>query len=111
MVEAGDADAFLTGSTRSYATSLKPALETIGPAPSVSKVAGLMMVMTKKGPLFFADTTINDNPTAKELAKIARMTEYVVRGIGIQPVTAMLSFVNIAARTETSIKVIEAVSI
>lgn len=111
MVEAGEADAFLTGSTRSYATSLKPALETIGPAPDVSKVAGLMMVMTKKGPLFFADTTINDNPTAKELAKIARMTEYVVRGIGIRPRIAMLSFENFAARTETSKKVSEAVKI
>lgn len=111
MVEAGEADTFLTGSTRSYATSLKPALETIGSAPHVEKVAGLMLMLTHKGPLFFADTTINDNPTAKELAKIARMTEYVVRGIGIQPVTAMLSFENFAARTETSKKVSEAVAI
>lgn len=111
MVEAGEADAFLTGSTRSYASSLKPVLETIGSAPGVNKVAGLMMVMTKKGPLFFADTTINDNPTAKELAKIARMTEYVVRGIGIRPRVAMLSFENFAARTETSKKVSEAVAL
>lgn len=111
MVEAGEADAFLTGSTRSYASSLKPVLETIGKAPNVGKVAGLMMMLTKKGPLFFADTTINDNPTAKELAEIARMTEYVVKGIGVQPVTAMLSFENFAARTETSKKVSEAVSI
>ena len=111
MVDAGEADAFLTGSTRSYASSLKPVLEVIGPAKGVSKVAGLMLILTKKGPLFFADTTINDNPTAKELVKIARMTEYVVRGIGIRPRTAMLSFENFAARTETSKKVSEAVSI
>lgn len=111
MVEAGEADAFLTGSTRSYASSLKPALETIGAAKNVGKVAGLMLMLTKKGPLFFADTTINDNPTAKELVKIARMTEYVVKGMGIQPVTAMLSFENFAARTETSKKVSEAVAI
>ncbi|MBA5629282.1 NADP-dependent malic enzyme [Moheibacter lacus] len=111
MVEAGEADAFLTGSTRSYASSLKPVLEVIGPAKGVSKVAGLMMILSKKGPLFFADTTINDNPTAKELVKIARMTEYVVRGIGIRPRTAMLSFENFSARTETSKKVSEAVSI
>lgn len=110
MVEAGDADAFLTGSTRSYATSLKPVLETIGPAPGVSKVAAMMIVMTKKGPLFFADTAINLDPTAKELAKIARMTEYVVRGIGIRPQIAMLSFENFSGRTETSKKVQEAVS-
>lgn len=111
MVEAGEADAFLTGTTRSYASSLKPVLEVIGPAKGVSKVAGLMLILTKKGPLFFADTTINDNPTAKELVKIARMTEYVVRGIGIRPRTAMLSFENFSARTETSKKVSEAVSI
>lgn len=111
MVEAGEADAFITGSTRSYASSLKPVLETIGAAPGVEKVAGLMLVMTKKGPLFFADTTINDNPTAKELAKIARMTDTVARIIGIRPRVAMLSFENFSARTETSKKVSEAVAI
>lgn len=111
MVEAGEADAFLTGSTRSYASSLKPVLEVIGAAPGVKKVAGLMLMLTKKGPLFFADTTINDNPSAQELAKIARMTEYIVRGLGIQPKTAMLSFENFSARTETSKKVSEAVAI
>lgn len=111
MVEAGDADAFLTGSTRSYAASLKPILETVGPAKGVSKVAGMMIVMTKKGPLFFADTAINLEPTAKELAKIARMTEYVVRGIGIRPQIAMLSYENFSGRTETSKKVQEAVAL
>lgn len=111
MVEAGEADAFLTGSTRSYASSLKPILETIGAAPGVKKVAGLMLMLTKKGPLFFADTTINDNPSAQELAKIARMTQYIVKGLGMQPRTAMLSFENFSARTETSRKVSEAVSI
>lgn len=109
MVEAGEADVFLTGSTRSYAASLKPALETIGTAPGINKVAGLMLVMTKKGPLFFADTAINLDPTAKELAKIARLTEYVVRGIGIRPRIAMLSYENFSGRTETSKKVSEAV--
>ncbi len=111
MVEAGEADSFLTGTTRSYASSLKPVLEVIGSAKGVSKVAGLMLILTKKGPLFFADTTINDNPTSKELVKIARMTEEVVRRIGIRPRIAMLSFENFAARTETSKKVSEAVSI
>lgn len=111
MVEAEEADAFITGSTRSYASSLKPVLETIGAAPGVEKVAGLMLIMTKKGPLFFADTTINDNPTAKELAKIARMTDTVARIIGIRPRIAMLSFENFSARTETSKKVSEAVAI
>lgn len=111
MIEAGEADVFLTGSTRSYAASLKPILETIGTAPGISKVAGMMIVMTKKGPLFFADTAINLEPTAKELVKIARMTEYVVRAIGIRPRIAMLSYENFAARTDTSKKVSEAVEI
>lgn len=111
MVEAGEAEAFLTGSTRSYAASLKPALETIGAQPGVPKVAGLMLLLTKKGPMFFADTTINPDPTAEELARIAKMTDYVVRGIGIRPRIAMLSFENFAARTEVSKKVSKAVSI
>src|SRR5690606_10076364 len=111
MVEAGEADAFITGSTRSYASSLKPILDTIGAAPGVKKVAGLMLMLTKKGPLFFADTTINDNPSAQELAKIARMTQYIVKGVGMQPRTARLSFENFFARTETSRTVSEAVSI
>lgn len=111
MVEAGDADAFLTGIARNYASSFKPALEIIGAEPSVKKVAGLMLVLTKKGPLFFADTTINPNPTAEELAEIAKMTDYVVRGIGIRPRIAMLSFENFSARTEVSKKVSKAVSI
>lgn len=111
MVEAGEADAFLTGSTRNYAASLKPALETIGAEKGVQKVAGLMLLLTKKGPMFFADTTINPNPTAEEMARIAKMTDYVVRGIGIRPRIAMLSFENFAARTEVSKKVSKAVSI
>ncbi|MDX9705728.1 MAG: phosphate acyltransferase, partial [Weeksellaceae bacterium] len=108
---AGKADAFLTGSTKSYATSLKPILEAIGSAEGISKIAGLMIMMTKKGPLFFADTAINLDPTAKELAKIARMTDYLVRGIGIRPRIAMLSYENFSGRTETSKKVKEAVEI
>jgi len=111
MVEAGEADAFLTGSTRNYAASLKPALETIGAEKGVQKVAGLMLLLTKKGPMFFADTTINPNPTAEEMARIAKMTDYVIRGIGIRPRIAMLSFENFAARTEVSKKVSKAVSI
>ena len=111
MIDAGKADAFLTGSTKSYASSLKPILEAIGPAEGISKIAGLMIMMTKKGPLFFADTAINLDPTAKELAKIARMTDYLVRGIGIRPRIAMLSYENFSGRTETSKKVKEAVEI
>lgn len=111
MVEAGEADAFLTGSTRNYAASLKPALETIGAEKGVQKVAGLMLLLTKKGPMFFADTTINPNPTAEEMARIAKMTDYVIRGIGIRPRIAMLSFENFSARTEVSKKVSKAVSI
>lgn len=111
MVEVGKADAFLTGSTKSFASSLNPTLETIGPAKGISKVAAMMIMMTKKGPLFFADTAINLDPSAKELAKIARMTDYLVREIGIRPRIAMLSYENFSGRTETSKKVKEAVEI
>jgi len=110
MVEAGEADVFLTGSTRNYKDSLVPALQTIGTAPDVSIAAGLMLILTKKGPLFFADTTINHDPTAKELVTIAKMTETVVRSIGIRPRIAMLSTENFSAHSATSRKVSEAVA-
>lgn len=111
MVEAGEADAFITGTTRSFASSLRPALEIIGPAPGISKVAAVMIMMTKKGPVFMADTAINLNPDEKELAKIAKMTYDMVRLVGMHPKIAMLSFENFASRSETSKKVSRAVSI
>jgi malate dehydrogenase (oxaloacetate-decarboxylating)(NADP+) len=70
MVEMGQADALISGMTRNYGRVIRPALQTIGPAEGVKKVCGMYIVETKQGPLFFADTTVNVDPTAEDLVEI-----------------------------------------
>ena len=91
MVELGLADAMISGLTKKYSTPIKPALEIIGVQPNVSRVAGLYMMVTKRGPYFFADTTMNVNPTAQELADIAVLTANTVKQFNITPRSALLS--------------------
>jgi len=112
MVERGLADAMISGLTRKYGQPIKTALEVIGVAPGVSKVAGLYMMVTKKGPYFFADTTMNTDPTAEELADIAVLTALTVKQYNIIPRIAMLSYTNFgSAPGEVPDKVAHAVSI
>lgn len=112
MVELGLADAMISGLTRKYNTPIKPALEIIGVQQGVSKVAGLYMMITKKGPYFFADTTMNVNPTAQELVDIAVLTANTVKSYNITPRIAMLSYSNFGSATgEVPDKVKEAVKI
>ncbi len=94
MVELGLADAMISGLTRKYGAPIKPALEIIGVQDGVSRVAGLYMMITKKGPYFFADTTMNVNPTAQELADIAVLTATTVKSYNITPRIAILSYSN-----------------
>ncbi len=94
MVETGDADAMISGLTRNYADAIRPALNIIGTEEGVKKIAGMYMLITKKGPIFLADTTINFNPTAEELADIAAMVAKEVRHLNIIPRIAMLSYSN-----------------
>ncbi|MDC1217178.1 NADP-dependent malic enzyme [Flavobacteriaceae bacterium] len=112
MVKNGDADAMLSGYSRNYRSVVKPILETISKAKGVSKVAATNLMLTKSGPLFLTDTTINVEPTSKELAKIAQMTSHMARLFGIEPVIALLSFSNFgSSRFSQAKKVTEAVSI
>lgn len=112
MVELGLADAMISGLTKKYGTPIKPALEIIGVQDGVSKVAGLYMMVTKRGPYFFADTTMNANPTAQELADIAVLTASTVKQFNITPRIAMLSYSNFgSAEGEVPNKVRQAVSI
>jgi malate dehydrogenase (oxaloacetate-decarboxylating)(NADP+) len=94
MVENGEADSMISGLTRKYADTIRPALEIIGSDPSVNKIAGMYIMLTKKGPLFLADATINFNPTAEELADITQLVAKEVRSFGIRPRVAMLSYSN-----------------
>ncbi len=94
MVETGDADAMISGLTKNYAEAIRPALQIIGTEEGVKKIAGMYMLLTKKGPLFLADTTINFNPSAEDLADITLLVAKEVRNFNLIPRIAMLSYSN-----------------
>ena len=111
MVNEGDADALISGYSRNYPSVVKPLLELIGLAPGVTRVATTNIMMTKRGPLFLSDTSINIDPTAKDLAKIAQMTSRVIKMFGMEPVMAMVSYSNFGSSNhQNASKVREAVS-
>lgn len=94
LVESGEADAMISGLTRNYADTIRPAIQVIGTEEGVKKIAGMYLLLTKKGPLFLADTTVNFNPTAEELADITLMVAKEVRNFNLTPRIAMLSYSN-----------------
>ena len=109
MVEKGDADAFVSGLTKNYPTNFRPALQVIGPEKGTHLVAGMHIVRTKKGPFFFADTSVNKNPTAEDLVAIARLVSNSVRYLGFTPRIAMLSYSNFGSNIDPNTQtVIEA---
>ena len=109
MVENGEADALISGISRNYRTTIKPALEVIGKQDDVKKVAGMYIMNTKKGTLFLADTTINTNPTAEELVDMSEMIVKSVKRFNITPRVALLSYSNFGStRTEGSSKMAKA---
>ena len=94
MVRTGRADALISGLTRTYPSVIRPALQVIGKSDEVYKVAGMYILETKRGPMFFADTSVNVNPTAEEIASIAALTAQAVRNLRIVPRIALLSYSN-----------------
>ncbi|WP_185861471.1 NADP-dependent malic enzyme [Blattabacterium cuenoti] len=110
MVDQGKADAVITGYSRSFSLSLRPMLEVIGKADFVHKTAGMMILLTKRGPLFLADTAVILDPTSEELARIALMASHVVQYFDIEPRIAMLSFQNFSSHSKTSSKVSQTVA-
>ena len=101
MVEMGDADAMISGLSRNYPDTIRPAIQIIGKEEGVCKIAGMYIMLTKKGPLFLADTTVNFNPTAEELADITLLVAKEVRTFGITPRVAMLSYSNFGSSDTT----------
>ncbi|SKB79892.1 NADP-dependent malic enzyme [Daejeonella lutea] len=94
MVQFGQADALISGLTKDYATTIKPALQVIGIEEGVNRVAGMYMMLTQKGPVFFGDTTVNENPTLEELVDITVLMDRSVKKFNIQPRIAMLAYSN-----------------
>ena len=112
MITNGDADAMISGYSRNYRSVVKPILETTSKVKGVRRVAATNLMLTKSGPLFLSDTTINVEPSAKELAKIAQMSGQMAKLFGLEPVVAMLSFSNFgSSRFPQAQKVSKAVSI
>ncbi len=94
LIENGEADCMISGLSRSYPDTIRPALQIIGTEPGVKKIAGMYIMFTKRGPLFLADTTVNFNPTAEELAEITLLVAKEVKLFNIKPRIAMLSYSN-----------------
>ena len=111
MVREGNADAMISGYSRSYPNVLKPVLQVIDTQEGVNRVATTNLMITNRGPLFISDTSININPDAKDLAKIAQMTSYTATLFGINPKVAMLSYSNFgSSKNEDAQKVSKAVN-
>ena len=112
MIKNKDADAMISGYSRNYPSVIKPILETIPKAKGIKRVAATNLMLTKIGPIFISDTTLNVDPSAQELATIAKMTSKAVEMFGLKPILAMLSFSNFgSSKFPQSNKVSEAVEI
>lgn len=112
MVETGDADCVISGLTRNYPNAIRPALQVIGRDEGVKKVSGMYILLTKKGPLFFSDTTVNFNPSVEEIVEITELTAKAVEQFNIRPRIAMLTYSNFGtADGEDAVKMREATAI
>ncbi|UBM58912.1 NADP-dependent malic enzyme [Marinilongibacter aquaticus] len=100
MVETGSADAMIGGMTHNYPDTIRPALQIIGPQEGVKKVAGMYILMSRFGPLFLADTTINFDPEVDELVEIAELAAEEVRKFNIVPRIAFLTYSNFGSVPE-----------
>jgi len=112
MVEAGDADGVISGLTQHYPDTIRPGLQIVGTAPGVRRVSGLYVLIFKDRTFFFADTTVNIEPTAEDLAEIALLTADAVHRFDIEPRIAMISFSNFGSNTHANaVKVARAVEL
>jgi len=112
MVHMGDADGMVSGLTYHYPETIRPALQIIQMKPNVSRVSGLYIILTPDDVFFFADTTVNINPSAEELVDIALCTAEIAQRFDVTPKIAMLSFSNFGSNPdELSKKVQRAVDI
>jgi len=112
MVELGEGDALISGLTKNYRSTILPALQIIGTRKGTPKVAGMYLMLTKRGPVFFADTTVNVDPTAQDLVDITVLVEASVSNFNIKPRVALISYSNFGSNQgETPNKIRDAVEI
>ena len=106
MVETGDADAMISGLTKNYPDTIRPAIHIIGTEEGTKRISGMYLMLTKRGPLFLADTTINFNPTAEELAEITLLAAREVQHFNITPRIAMVSYSNFGSSDSPEAKLV-----
>jgi malate dehydrogenase (oxaloacetate-decarboxylating)(NADP+) len=94
MVETGEADALISGFSRKYSDTIRPALHVIGVRKEFNRIAGMYIMITKKGPLFLADTTVNIQPSAQALVEITLLTATEVRKFNIEPVIEAVTILH-----------------
>jgi malate dehydrogenase (oxaloacetate-decarboxylating)(NADP+) len=94
MLETNRADGVISGLTKNYPDAIRPALQIIGKKPGVTKVAGMYLLLSKQGPLFFSDTTINFSPSVADIVEITELTSEAVERFNLKPKIAMLSYSN-----------------
>lgn len=112
MVETGRADALISGLTRNYPDTIRPALQVIGTKENTKRVAGMYILHTERGPLFFSDTTVNLDPTVEELVEITELTAKAVESFNIKPRIALVTYSNFgSAKGKDADKMAEAVRI
>jgi malate dehydrogenase (oxaloacetate-decarboxylating)(NADP+) len=112
MVETGEADAMVGGMTRNYPDTIRPALQTIGRQKGVKKVSGMYILMSRFGPLFLTDTSVNFNPSAEEIVEIAELAAKEVEKFNIKPRIALLTYSNFgSADGDDAIKMRKALGI
>ena len=112
MVETGLADVMISGLTRNYKDTIRPALQVIGVDEGVNKIAGMYILITKDGPYFFADTTVNLNPSVQEIVDITLLVNKIIKRFKIQPKIALLSYSNFGSTEgEDALKMREATRI
>ncbi len=112
MVEIGEADALISGATSKYADTIRPAIQTVGIKSDINHIAGMYLMMTNKGPIFFSDTTVNPRPDAQTLVDTTLLTAEAVRKFNIEPIIALVSYSNFGSvRSGSPIRVQKAVEI
>jgi malate dehydrogenase (oxaloacetate-decarboxylating)(NADP+) len=104
MVENGEADAFVSGFSSKYADTIRPALQIVGTNNPLNHYAGMYIVLSKKGPFFFSDTTVNKMPSSQTIVDTTLLTAEEVRKFNIEPKIAILSYSNFGSHRDGSPK-------
>ena len=110
MLEHGEADAFLSGVTRKYTEVIEPLFQIIGTEEGCQRMAGMYIMLSSKGPLFFTDTTLNDNPSVEELVEITLQSAKAIRNINMKPKVALLSYSNFGSASKPEARKMQKVS-